>query len=245
MQLNKFLAHAAVASRRKAVELIKQGLVYVNNKVVKEPGYVVQEHDIVTVQGKRVSVQEPLYILLNKPAGYITTTSDEEGRATVMDLLGKSFKERLYPVGRLDRNTTGLLLLTNDGALSNQLAHPRNEVTKVYQVILDKTLQEQDRQRIIKGIRLEDGIVDVDRISHPLGPQKNSVRLTLHSGKYRVVRRLFEALGYRVKKLDRVAYAMLSKRGLPLGLWRRLSKKEINSLKKLVEGKSSGSLPKS
>ncbi len=242
MQLNKFLAQAAVASRRKAVELIRQGIVRVNNTVIKEPGYIVQENDIVTVHGKRIYAQEHIYVLLNKPAGYVTTTADEKGRPTVIDLLGKSFKERLYPVGRLDINSTGLLLLTNDGTLAQQLTHPRYEVAKVYQVTLDKTLQESDRQRIIKGIRLIDGMVRVDRISHPLGPQKNCIRLTLHSGKNRVVRRLFEEINYKVKKLDRVAYAMLSKRGLPLGLWRRLSKKEINSLKKIAEGKKGGSV---
>jgi 23S rRNA pseudouridine2605 synthase len=245
MQLNKFLAQASVASRRKAVELIKQGIVRVNNTVITEPGYLVKENDIVTVEGRRITLQEHIYLLLNKPIGYVTTTADEKGRPTVMDLLGKSFKERIYPVGRLDQNTTGLLLLTNDGDLAQKLTHPRYEVAKVYQVTLDKTMQESDRQRIIKGVHLIDGIVNVDRISHPLGPQKNCVRLTLHSGRNRVVRRLFEALKYRVKKLDRVAYAMLSKRGIPLGLWRRLSKKEVSSLKKSAEGKTGGSVSKS
>jgi 23S rRNA pseudouridine2605 synthase len=235
MQLNKFLAYAAIASRRKAVELIRQGSVRVNNKVVTEPGYVVQDTDIVTVHGKRVVPKEPIYILLNKPAGYITTVSDEKGRATVMDLLGKHIEGRLYPVGRLDRNTTGLLLFTNDGELAQQLSHPRYEITKVYQVTLHKTLHEQDRQKIIKGVRLADGIVQVDRISHPLGPRKNVVRLTLHSGKYRVVRRLFQAVGYQVKKLDRIQYATLTKRGLPVGGWRQLSQQEVNTLKKLFE----------
>ncbi len=239
MQLNKFLAAAGVASRRKAAELIKQALVKVNNRIVTEPAYAVKDNDIVTVKGKHVRVQEPVYILLNKPAGFITTTFDEKGRATVMELLGKKFKERLYPVGRLDRNTTGLLLITNDGAVAQRLSHPRYEITKVYQVALHKTLYESDRQRIIKGVRLPDGNVKVDRISYPLGPRKNRVRLTLHSGKYRVVRRLFEELGYKVKKLDRIGYAMLSKRGLPLGSWRRLSKKEIAALTKLVKRKES------
>lgn len=245
MQLNKFLAQAAVASRRKAVDLIKQGIVRVNNTVIKEPGYIVQENDVVTVHGRRVMIQELVYVLLNKPSGYITTTADEKDRATVMDLLGNHFKERLYPIGRLDRNTTGLLLLTNDGDLAQRLSHPRHEVAKIYQVVLDKTFLEADRARIIKGVRLSDGMVRVDRISHPLGPQKNTIRLTLHSGKNRVVRRLFEELGYRIKKLDRVGYAMLSKQGLPLGAWRRLSKKEVHSLKKMSEGKARGSLSKS
>lgn len=242
MQLNKFLAQAGVASRRKAVDIIKQRIVRVNNTIITDPAYMVQEHDVVTVQGKRVIVQELIYILLNKPAGYITTTSDELGRNTIMDLFDKQLKGRIYPVGRLDQSTTGLLLLTNDGDLAQRLSHPRYEVAKMYQVVLDKTFQEVDRSRIIKGVRLNDGMVRIDRISHPLGPQKDIVRLTLHSGKNRVVRRLFEALGYRVRKLDRIGYAMLSKKGLPVGGWRRLSKKEISSLKKLSEGKGSGSL---
>ncbi len=234
MQLNKFLAHAGVCSRRNAVELIKQGLVKVNGVVVKEPGHSVAEKDIVTVRGKKVTVERKLYFILNKPSGYITTTSDEKGRDTVMDLIGSSYKERLYPVGRLDRNTTGILLLTNDGQLAQQLAHPKYRVQKVYHVTLSKPFLESDRKRILAGVRLRDGKVTVDRISHALGAKKNQVRLTIHSGKYRVVRRLFEALGYDVKKLDRVQYANLNKRGLPAGVWRKLQQKEISYLKKVV-----------
>ncbi len=234
MQLNKFLAHAGVCSRRNAVELIKKGLVRVNGTLIKEPGYAVSEKDTVTVRGKKVLVERKLYFILNKPRGYITTTSDEKGRQTVMDLMGSSYKERLYPVGRLDRNTTGILLLTNDGALAQQLAHPRYQVQKIYHVMLDKPFTESDRKKIIAGVRLRDGKVTVDRISHALGPKKNQVRVTLHSGKYRVVRRLFEALRYAIKKLDRVQYARISKRGLPVGVWRKLNQKEIKYLKKVV-----------
>lgn len=234
MQLNKFLAHAGVCSRRNAVELVKQGLVKVNGVVVKEPGHVLSEEDAVTVRGKKVTVERKLYIILNKPRGYITTTSDEKGRDTVMDLIGSSYKERLYPVGRLDRNTTGILLLTNDGELAQRLAHPKRRVQKVYHVTLSRTFDESDRKKIISGVRLRDGKVMIDRISHALGQKKNQVRVTLHSGKYRIIRRLFESLGYEVKKLDRVQYANMNKRGLPGGVWRKLQQKEVSYLKKVV-----------
>ncbi len=234
MQLNKFLAHAGVCSRRNAVELIKKGLVRVNGALIKEPGYVVSEKDAVTVRGKKVVVERKLYFILNKPRGYITTTSDEQGRQTVMDLMGSSYKERLYPVGRLDRNTTGILLLTNDGELAQRLAHPRYKVQKMYHVVLNKPFTESDRKKILAGVRLRDGKVTVDRISHGLGPKKNQLRVTLHSGKYRIVRRLFESLGYEIKKLDRVQYAGMNKRGLSAGVWRKLSQKEIGYLKKVV-----------
>lgn len=245
MQLNKFLAHAGIASRRKSVELIEQGAVRVNNTVIKKPSYMVQAHDVVTVHGKRVIKQEALYILLNKPTGFITTVTDEQGRLTVLDLLKQQIKQRLYPVGRLDRNTTGLLLLTNDGELAHQLAHPRYQIKKVYQITLHKRLTAEDRQRIITGITLPDGPVKIDRISHPLGPDKNIIRLTLHSGKYRIVRRLFEHIGYKIKKLERIQYAFLTKRDLPSGAWRRLTKKEIEGLKKLFKkGETHGPISK-
>jgi 23S rRNA pseudouridine2605 synthase len=234
MQLNKFLAHAGVCSRRNAVELIKQGVVKINGVVVKEPGHPISEDDSITVRGKKVEVERKLYIILNKPRGYITTTSDDKGRDTVMDLIGSSYTERLYPVGRLDRNTTGILLLTNDGELAQRLAHPRHLVQKVYHVTLSKAFDESSRKKILAGVRLRDGKVTVDRISHALGPKKNQVRVTLHSGKYRIVRRLFESLGYEVKKLDRVQYARMNKRGLPAGVWRKLQQKEVSYLKKAV-----------
>ena len=235
MQLNKYLAHAGIASRRKAVELIKQGAVRVNNRVITSPYFVVEKGDEVTVHGKKIVPKELVYIIMNKPMGYITTTSDEKGRATVIDLLSKTeLNKRIYPVGRLDRNTTGLLLLTNDGEVAQRLAHPRYGIAKTYQVTLHKSFHLADRQRIMKGISLSDGLVKVDRISYPLGPDKNIIRLTLTSGKYRVVRRLFEALGYVIKKLDRIKYAFFTKKGLPLGGWRKLSTKEIALLKKIV-----------
>lgn len=239
MQLNKFLAYAGVASRRNAVLLIKKGSVRVNNTVITDPAHSVKENDNVTVHGKKVTIQEPIYIILNKPTGYITTTADEEGRPTVMDLIGRKFKQRLYPVGRLDRNTTGLLLLTNDGIIAQKLAHPRYKIAKVYQVTLHKPLHQKDRATIIKGVRLSDGIARVDRISQPLGPRKNIVRLTLHSGKYRIVRRLFATLDYNIKKLDRIEYGGLKKSGLALGHWRKLSKKEMVMLKRKLGQKES------
>jgi 23S rRNA pseudouridine2605 synthase len=205
MQLNKFLSQAGVDSRRGAVELIKKGSVRVNNTVIKDPAYRVAEGDTVTVHGKPVIAQELKYIMLNKPAGFVTTVSDELGRDTVMDLL-KDVKERLYPIGRLDKNTTGLLLLTNDGDLAVKLSHPSSNIEKVYHVTLHKPFTEQDRDRILAGIRLKDGKVRADRVSHALG----------------------------VKKLDRVQYAFLPKKGLSLGCWRKLTKKEVDALKKLV-----------
>ena len=171
--------------------------------------------------------------MLNKPAGFVTTVSDELGRDTVIDLL-KEIKERLYPIGRLDKNTTGLLLLTNDGDLAAKLSHPSHNIEKVYHVTLHKPFTKEDRDRILAGIRLKDGKVRADRVSHALGTKKDQLRITLHSGKNRIVRRLFEALGYEVKKLDRVQYAFLPKKGLSVGCWRKLTKKEVDALKKLV-----------
>lgn len=234
MQLNKFLAHAGIASRRAAVELIKKGSVSVNGTIIKDPGHRVIEGDLVKVHGKPVMAQELKYIMLNKPAGFVTTASDELGRNTVLDLI-KGIKERLYPIGRLDKNTTGLLLLTNDGDLAGKLSHPSSDITKVYHVTVHKTFTEEDRERLLAGVRLADGKVKADRVSHALGTKKDQLRITLHSGKNRVIRRLFEALGYEVKKLDRVQYAFLPKKGLSAGCWRKLTRKEVDLLKKLVK----------
>lgn len=235
MLLNKYLAHAGVCSRRNAVELITKGLVRVNGSIVKEPAYAVQKTDIVTVQGKRVILEKSVYVLLNKPKGYITAASDSTGKSTVMALLGRQIPQRIYPVGRLDQTTTGLLLLTNDGELAQRLAHPRYEVEKEYVVLLDRALEERDRKQIMKGVRLKDGIVKINNIFPFIGAKKNQVRLVLHSGKYRVVRRVFEQLGYRVKALDRVKYAGLTKRGLPIGGWRMLTSRDVAKLRKLAK----------
>ena len=232
MQLNKYIAHAGVCSRRKAVLLIKEGAVRVNGRVVKEPGYKVQEGDVVKVHNKVLAVENKIYILLNKPKGYVTTVSDDKGRNKVIDLIGSSISQRLYPVGRLDVNTTGLLLLTNDGDFAQKLSHPKYEIEKVYQVELSNPFTELDRALLQKGIRLHDGPVKIDSISKPFGVKMNQVRVSLHSGKYRIVRRMFEALGYFVNELDRVKFAGMSKRGLQVGKWRMLTKKEIEKLNK-------------
>lgn len=229
MKLNAFIAQAGICSRRKAADLVKAGLVKVNGVIVRDPSYDVQEGDHIKVKGRMLKVEKKVYIMLNKPAGYVVTAQDERGRQTVLDLIGKKVKERVFPVGRLDRSTTGLLLLTNDGDFSYKLTHPRYKVTKTYRVMLDKGLEEKDFMRIKKGVYLTDGKVIVDNIS--IAPKINRmVRIVLHSGKKRVIRRLFEKLGYEVKSLDRIAYAGLTVRELPRGQWRMLSSKEVKRL---------------
>jgi len=233
ISLSKYIAHAGICSRRKAVLLIKSGFVTVNNQTVIEPGNKISQSDEVKVRGKIVKPEQAtIYILLNKPKDYITTLLDQAGRRTVIDLVKPDVVERIYPVGRLDRNTTGLLLLTNHGLLAHALAHPRYKVEKVYHVTLGEPLQENDLKKIKYGVELEDGIIVIDAVHFILHKQKNYLRLVLHSGKYRVLRRLFKKLGYTVAKLDRVKYAGLTKKRLPIGVWRYLTEKEIVLLKK-------------
>lgn len=230
MPLNKYIAHCGVCSRRDAVSLIKDGKVTVNEAVVTEPGFKVQESDTVSLQGKVLHLQHNLvYLLLNKPKGYITTTDDPKGRRTVMDLISGTIDERVFPIGRLDRNTTGLLLLTNDGQLAQQLAHPKFEVRKVYMVTLDKNLSQAHFEAILAGLELEDGRAEVDELEYL--ESKNEIGIQIHSGKNRIVRRIFESLGYVVEKLDRVVYAGLTKKNLARGKWRFLSQQEIINLK--------------
>lgn len=236
MRLNKYVAHCGIASRRKASELIKEGLVSVNGETMLEVGYRVQKEDQVSYKGVLIKPEENMvYILLNKPKKTVTTLSDEKGRRTVMELLEKAkVKERIYPVGRLDMDTTGLLILTNDGALTKKLSHPSHEVKKVYHVVLDKEVSDKDIGRIKKGLRLHDGLAPVDGVSHVKGKEKNEVGIEIHIGRNRIVRRIFEHLGYEVRKLDRVYYAGLTKKDLPRGRYRFLSKKEVLMLKHFV-----------
>jgi 23S rRNA pseudouridine2605 synthase len=210
--------------------MVKQGKVKVNDELVLDPGYRVKEFDVVSIAGKKLTPQrDRVYVLLNKPKGYITTTDDPQDRDTVMDLVDGVEADRLYPVGRLDRNTSGLLLLTNDGDLAQKLSHPSYETKKVYQVTLNKPLLKKDFEAIVAGLTLEDGEVKVDALSYL--DEKNEIGVEIHSGRNRIVRRIFESLGYEVEKLDRVMYAGLTKKNLPRGKWRLLVEKEIIMLK--------------
>ena len=231
MPLNKYVALCGIASRRKSAELVKNGQVSVNGKVETNPAYRVQPNDTVVYQGKRIRPEDKLvYILMNKPRDVITTVSDDRGRRTVIDLL-KNVEERVFPVGRLDRMTTGLLLLTNDGSLAQNLSHPSKNIKKIYQVELNNPLEEEHLALIKKGLELEDGRADVDNVSYVNGKSPKHVGVELHSGKNRIVRRIFEHLGYEVIRLDRTYYAGLTKKDLPRGWHRHLSKREIIMLK--------------
>ena len=233
IRLNKYIAHAGICSRRQADTYISSGSIKVNNKIITELGFKVSSGDVVHFDGVLIKSEKPTYILLNKPKGFITTTKDERGRKTVMDLISKASKNRLYPVGRLDRKTTGLLLLTNDGDLSKKLTHPSSEIKKLYHVVLDKAINKNDFLKIKEGINLKDGFIKPDELNYVNGKFKNEIGISLHSGKNRIVRRIFEFLNYNVVKLDRVIFAGLTKKNLPRGNWRALNKNEINFLKKL------------
>ena len=238
MPLNKFVAHTGVCGRREAAELVKKGLVKVNGKVVTEPGFKVSPTDEVSVNGKKSFLAKNLvYILLNKPKDYITTTTDPQGRKTVLDLISRATKERVYPVGRLDRNTSGVLLFTNDGELAQKLTHPSNEIKKVYHVTLDKPLEKKDFDKILKGVVLEDGPASVDVLAYADITDKTQIGVEIHSGRNRIVRRIFEAVGYDVRQLDRVIFAGLTKKNIERGKWRFLSEKEVRDLKHFGKGK--------
>ncbi len=238
MRLNKFISNAGVCSRRQADEYIKAGYVTVNDVAVLEMGYKVKPSDIVKFKNRKVQNEKKVYVLLNKPKGYLTTVSDDRERKTVMELVNTVKDVRLYPVGRLDRNSTGILLMTNDGELAQKLSHPSGEVTKVYQVELDKPLDQKDLLKIREGVELEDGKANVDQVEYtlPRGDDKH-VGIELHSGKNRIVRRIFESIGYEVQKLDRVLYAGLTKKNLPRGKWRFLTEKEVIFLKYFIANK--------
>ena len=242
IRLNKYLSHAGIASRRSADELIKEGRVKVNGKVVTEMGHKVKAKDDVEFDGKLITLEKKYYILLNKPKDYITTVKDEKDRRTVMELIRGVYtqiktltKPRLYPVGRLDRNTTGILLITNDGELAQKLTHPSSEIKKVYHVVLDKKLRKEDFDKIAEGgVVLEDGIAEVDEIAYPNSKNRAEVGIEIHTGKNRFIRRLFETLGYEVVKLDRVSFAGLTKKDVPRGRWRFLAESEVRTLKHFI-----------
>ncbi len=232
MPLNKFISHCGICSRRDAVELIQKGKIKVNSLVQTEPGYKVTSEDFVMYENKRIVPQKNLvYYLLNKPKDYITTTDDPKERKTVLDLFRAATETRIFPVGRLDRNTTGLLLMTNDGELTQKLSHPKYNIRKVYQVVLDKNLSKADFEAIANGIVLEDGKADVDEIAYTNPSDKKEIGIQIHIGRNRIVRRIFESLGYEVKALDRVLYAGLTKKNLPRGKWRELTEQEVIYLK--------------
>ncbi len=234
IRLNKYLADCGVCSRREADELIKAGCVTVNGELVTTMGYKVKTGDKVVYGGQTLNREKLRYILLNKPKGFITTADDPEGRETVMELVKGACNERIFPVGRLDKNTTGLLLLTNDGDLAKKLTHPSSEVTKLYHVVLNKPLTRNDMLRISEGIELDDGFISADSIAYDADDDsKKSIGIELHSGRNRIVRRIFEHLGYEIEKLDRVMFAGLDKYKLPRGEWRFLTDQEVAKLKKI------------
>lgn len=232
MKLNKFVAHCGIAARRKAAELVKMGKVQVNGKEELNPAYVVKSTDKVQFEGKPIRPEgQRVYLLMNKPKDAITTLDDERGRKTVMDLIGNAVRERIFPVGRLDRDTTGLLLLTNDGELAQRMAHPSHKVQKIYHAQLNKIMPEVDIEQIRKGVELEDGRASVNWIRYVEGTSKTEVELEIVIGKNRVVRRIFEHLGYEVLRLDRTWYAGLTKKDLPRGRFRHLTQREVIMLK--------------
>ncbi|WKS94575.1 pseudouridine synthase [Riemerella columbina] len=233
IRLNKYIANSGICSRREADELIQQGLVEVNGKVVTEMGYQVQKTDKVSFDGQNLTPEKPVYVLLNKPKGYISTTKDEKARKTVMELTANASPYRIFPVGRLDRQTTGVILLTNDGHLTKKLTHPSFNIKKIYHVTLDRKLSREDMNTIAEGIRLEEGVAEVDHISYIEGKPKNEIGIEIHIGWNRVIRRIFQRLGYEVEALDRVMFAGLTKKNIKRGHWRILTDLEVNNLKML------------
>jgi len=231
IRLNKYIASTGICSRREADEFIRAGLITVNGKLVTELGVKISSSDQVKYNGETLREEKKVYILMNKPKDYVTTVEDPHARKTVLELLKGACKERIYPVGRLDRNTTGVLLLTNDGELTKRLTHPKFEKLKIYHVYLNKNLKQADMDKISTGITLEDGFIKADSISYADSVDKKQVGIEIHSGRNHIVRRIFENLGYEIAKLDRVYFAGLTKKDLRRGEWRFLSGKEINMLK--------------
>lgn len=232
IRLNKYLSNAGVCSRREADVLIQTGVVSVNGEIITEMGYKIKKGDKVQYDGETINAEIKRYVLLNKPKGFITTMDDPLGRKTVMSLVFNACKERIYPVGRLDRDTTGLLLFTNDGDMAKKLTHPRYEATKIYHVETDKPVQAEHLELLMRGIELEDGRIQADKAEYVKdGKSSREVGIEIHSGKNRIVRRMFEKLGYEVVKLDRVQFASLTKKDLPRGYYRHLTEKEVHFLK--------------
>lgn len=232
IRLNRFIAHCGVCSRREADVLISNGLITVNGKVVTDLGTKVSAADDIRYKNKRLSAEKKVYILMNKPRGYVTTVEDPHADQTVLDLIGDACAERVYPVGRLDKATTGVLLLTNDGDLTGKLTHPRYKRKKIYHVFLDRAVTRNDLTLLTEGVEIEGEMIVADAVSYTDTEDKTQIGIEIHSGQNRIVRRIFEKLGYRVKKLDRVYFAGLTKKNLPRGKWRFLSDKEISMLKR-------------
>lgn len=234
IRLNKYISNAGICSRREADKLITSGVITVNGKVVTDLGVKVSPGDKIKYDGVALKPEKKYYLLLNKPKGYLTTTDDPYERKTVMQLIKNACRERIYPVGRLDRDTTGLLLFTNDGEMAKKLTHPRHKVNKIYAVVLDKVLKMADMEKLQAGIKLEDGFIKPDDVAYITdASSKREVGIALHSGKNRIVRRIFESMDYKVVKLDRVSFAGLTKKDVPRGKWRFLTQKEISFLKML------------
>jgi 23S rRNA pseudouridine2605 synthase len=231
IRLNKFLSNAGVCSRREADDFIQKGIVKVNGQVITELGTKITRQDEVLFNERPVHIESKVYIVLNKPKNTVTTSDDPQERKTVMDLVKNACQERIYPVGRLDRNTTGVLLLTNDGDLASKLTHPSFKKKKIYHVWLDKNMAIEDMEKIANGLELEDGEIHADAISYANEEDKSQVGIEIHSGRNRIVRRIFESLGYHVMKLDRVYFAGLTKKNLARGKWRYLNEKEVNALR--------------
>ena len=230
IRLNKYIANSGICSRREADTYIEHGSVEVNGKLVTEMGYKVQPDDVVRFDGTSISPEQKRYILLNKPKNYITTMDDDRGRKTVMELVANASKERIYPVGRLDRNTTGLLLFTNDGDLAKKLTHPKHNVRKLYHASLDRKLEIKDLEKLRGEVIIEGRKVFIDAVSYVEGQTKTEIGIEIHSGRNRIVRKIFEHVGYKVNKLDRVIFAELTKKNLPRGRWRELTKLEVTNL---------------
>ncbi len=235
IRLNRYIANAGICSRREADKLIEEGVVEINGKTVTELGTKVLTSDKVRVHGKAIEGEKKRYLLLNKPKDYITTMDDPQGRKTVLDLVGKACEERIYPVGRLDRATTGLLLFTNDGEMTKKLTHPSSNIKKVYQVSLDKNVTQNHLFELVEGVELEDGVVGADKVQYARdGQEKSQITIELHSGKNRVIRRMMEHLGYKVIRLDRITFAGLTKKDIPRARFRFLSEKEIGFLHRIT-----------